>query len=171
MAQTPTGTETRKISRHEIGARADEWLRALTSFEIELFCDGRPMDKGHALNVLEGPLSTIRHVMDLLARDPDNPPLAAGEITPEEAGTVRPSRDPEARARVLTEMALGALLLQLPGRDEHLDVSGLPAWLQAYSNRIILPVLEIYTEPLLTDSSLLDAYLSTLHQPNRSSHA
>ena len=89
----------------------------------------------------------------------------------EEAGTVRPSRDPEARARVLTEMALGALLLQLPGRDEHLDVSGLPAWLQAYSNRIILPVLEIYTEPLLTDSSLLDAYLSTLHQPNRSSHA
>jgi 2-oxo-3-hexenedioate decarboxylase len=23
--------------RHEIGARADEWLRALTSFEIELF--------------------------------------------------------------------------------------------------------------------------------------
>lgn len=89
----------------------------------------------------------------------------------EEAGTVRPSRDPEARARVLTEMALGALLLQLPGRNEHLDVSVLPAWLQAYSNRIILPVLEVYTEPLLTDSSLLEAYLSTLHQPNRSSHA
>jgi len=66
--------------RHEIGARADEWLRALTSFEIELFCDDRPMDKGHALNVLEGPLSTIRYVMDLLARDPDNPLLAAGEI-------------------------------------------------------------------------------------------
>jgi hypothetical protein len=38
------------------------------------------MDKGHALNVLEGPLSTIRYVMDLLARDPDNPLLAAGEI-------------------------------------------------------------------------------------------
>ena len=38
------------------------------------------MDKGHALNVLEGPLSTIRYAMGLLARDPDNPPLAAGEI-------------------------------------------------------------------------------------------
>jgi hypothetical protein len=88
-----------------------------------------------------------------------------------EAGSVRPSRDPEARARVLTETALGALLLQLPGRDEHLDVSQLPAWLQAYSNRLILPLLEIYTEPLLTDSSLLDAYLSTLHEPHRSSHA
>jgi 2-oxo-3-hexenedioate decarboxylase len=66
--------------RHEIGTKKDEWLRALTNFEIELFCDGRPMDKGHALNVLEGPLSTIRYVMDLLARDPFNPPLAAGEI-------------------------------------------------------------------------------------------
>ena len=38
------------------------------------------MDKGHALNVLEGPLSTIRYAMGLLTRDPDNPPLAAGEI-------------------------------------------------------------------------------------------
>jgi len=66
--------------RHEIGAKAAEWLSALTSFEIELFCDGKLMDKGHALNVLEGPLSTIRYLMDLLARDPDNPPLAAGEI-------------------------------------------------------------------------------------------
>ena len=66
--------------RHEIGAKAVEWLRTLTSFEIELFCDGKLMDKGHALNVLEGPLSTVRYLMDLLARDPDNPPLAAGEI-------------------------------------------------------------------------------------------
>jgi 2-oxo-3-hexenedioate decarboxylase len=66
--------------RHEIGTNASEWLHALKSFEIGLFCDGKLMDSGHALNVLEGPLSTIRHVMDLLARDPANPPLAAGEI-------------------------------------------------------------------------------------------
>jgi 2-oxo-3-hexenedioate decarboxylase len=46
--------------RHEIGASANEWLRTLASFEIELLCDGKLMDKGHALNVLEGPLSTIR---------------------------------------------------------------------------------------------------------------
>jgi 2-oxo-3-hexenedioate decarboxylase len=38
------------------------------------------MDKGHALNVLEGPVSTLRYLIDLLARDPDNPLLAAGEI-------------------------------------------------------------------------------------------
>ena len=66
--------------RYKTGKNAGEWLRTLTSFEIELFCGGKPMDGGHALNVLEGPLSTIRYVMDLLVRDPVNPPLAAGEI-------------------------------------------------------------------------------------------
>jgi 2-oxo-3-hexenedioate decarboxylase len=66
--------------RHEIGTNTAEWLRTLTSFEIELLCEGKLMDKGHALNVLEGPLSTIRYLMDLLARDGDNPPLAADEI-------------------------------------------------------------------------------------------
>lgn len=38
------------------------------------------MDCGYGSNVLEGPISVVRHVVDLLARDPDNPPLAAGEI-------------------------------------------------------------------------------------------
>ncbi len=66
--------------RHTIGAQATEWLHALTSFEVALFCDGKLMDKGRALNVLEGPLSTIRYVMDLLARDTANQPLAAGEV-------------------------------------------------------------------------------------------
>ena len=89
----------------------------------------------------------------------------------EETGTVSRSRDPAARARLLTEMALGALLLQLPGGGEPLHVGQLPALLRAYTDRVILPYLELYTEPLLTDSSLLDAYLSTLHQPTRSSHA
>jgi len=66
--------------RHSLAARPDDWLRALASFDVTLSRDGILMDKGHALNVLEGPLSTIRHVMDLLSHDADNPPLAAGEI-------------------------------------------------------------------------------------------
>ncbi|WP_043499474.1 TetR/AcrR family transcriptional regulator [Georgenia sp. SUBG003] len=78
----------------------------------------------------------------------------------EKAGTVRPSRDPEARARLMAEQALGALLLQLPARQDHLDLDELPAWLRGYFERIVLPTLELYTEPLLTDSTLLDAYLS-----------
>lgn len=38
------------------------------------------MDRGRGSNVLEGPLSAVRHLVQLLARDPDNPPLAPGEI-------------------------------------------------------------------------------------------
>lgn len=66
--------------RHNIGPQANEWLRSLSSFDVTLACDGEVMDRGHALNVLEGPLSTIRYVMDLLTHDEDNPPLAAGEM-------------------------------------------------------------------------------------------
>ena len=66
--------------RHEIGTRADEWLRTLPQFEVELYCDGKLMDRGRGSNVLDGPLSAVRHLVELLARDPDNPPLAAGEI-------------------------------------------------------------------------------------------
>jgi 2-keto-4-pentenoate hydratase len=66
--------------RHDVGSRAAQWLRTLRAFEIELYCNGELMDRGQALNVLEGPLSTIRYLIDLLARDPNNQPLAAGEI-------------------------------------------------------------------------------------------
>jgi 2-keto-4-pentenoate hydratase len=38
------------------------------------------MDRGHSSNVLGGPLSAVRHLVELLSRDPDNPPLSAGEI-------------------------------------------------------------------------------------------
>ena len=76
----------------------------------------------------------------------------------EKAGVIRPSRDPEARARLLTEMALGALLLQMPAQKEHLDVEELPRWMGEYSARIIAPYLELFTEPLLSDSSMLEAY-------------
>ena len=76
----------------------------------------------------------------------------------EKAGVIRPSRAPEARARLLTEMALGALLLQLPAQKEHLDVEELPRWMGEYSARILAPYLELFTEPLLTDSSMLEAY-------------
>ena len=38
------------------------------------------VDHGVATNVLGGPVSALRHLVDLLARDQVNPPLAAGEI-------------------------------------------------------------------------------------------
>ena len=66
--------------RHPFAPRAAEWLKALHTFEIDLVCDGRLVDRGHADNVLGGPLSALRHLVGLLGSDPVNPPLAAGEI-------------------------------------------------------------------------------------------
>ena len=120
----------------------------------------------YLLRCLQGGGAIANQLIDKLTAESDTYLREAVE-----AGTVSSSRDPAARARLLTEMALGALLLQLPGGGEQLDVGQLPALLRAYTDRVILPYLELYTEPLLTDSSLLDAYLSTLHEPTRSSHA
>jgi len=67
-------------ARLPIGLRAVEWQGRLAAFEIDLLCDGRLMDRGHAANVLDGPLSALRHLVGVLACDADNPPLSAGEI-------------------------------------------------------------------------------------------
>jgi 2-oxo-3-hexenedioate decarboxylase len=66
--------------RHKIATRGGEWRNVLSDFTIELCCDGRVVDNGHAANVLDGPLSALRHFVGLLAGDPVNHALAAGEI-------------------------------------------------------------------------------------------
>jgi 2-oxo-3-hexenedioate decarboxylase len=65
---------------HPIAERAEDWNRTLSNFEIDLLKDGAVADHGHSSNVLGGPLSALRHLVDILARDPFNSPLAAGEI-------------------------------------------------------------------------------------------
>ena len=89
--------------RQPFAPRAVEWRRELTAFEIELSCNGQVVDRGRAANVLDGPLSALRHLVELLAQDKVNPPLAAGEIistgtltkampiAPGETWTTRPS--------------------------------------------------------------------------------
>jgi 2-oxo-3-hexenedioate decarboxylase len=67
--------------RHSIAAAdCPRWLETLRRFEIELSKDGAAVDRGHALNVLDGPLSTISHLVGVLEKDKANPPLQAGEI-------------------------------------------------------------------------------------------
>lgn len=61
-------------------APGEGWLSALSRFEISLYRNDRLVDRGQAPNVLDGPLSALRHLNDLLATDRHNPPLAAGEI-------------------------------------------------------------------------------------------
>jgi 2-oxo-3-hexenedioate decarboxylase len=58
----------------------DSWFDALPAFGIDLLCNGAVIDYGLAANVLNGPLSALRHLVELLAEDPHNPPLQAGEI-------------------------------------------------------------------------------------------
>jgi 2-oxo-3-hexenedioate decarboxylase len=66
--------------RHPVGTDVDGWLSRLTGFEIDLSRNGVHADHGRALNVMEGPVSSIRYMLQLLEKYPVNPPLAAGEI-------------------------------------------------------------------------------------------
>jgi 2-oxo-3-hexenedioate decarboxylase len=93
--------------RHPFAPQAVEWRRALNAFEIDLSCDGRLIDRGHAGNVLEGPLSALRHLVELLASDPVNPPLASGEII--STGTLTKAM-PVASGETWTAQATGIAL-------------------------------------------------------------
>src|SRR6516162_7235314 len=70
----------RYLEFHPIAVHTDDWGRTLSTFEIDLKRDGTVVDHGRATNVLGGPVSALRHFIDILARDQINPPLAAGEI-------------------------------------------------------------------------------------------
>lgn len=73
-------------------------------------------------------------------------------------GLIKPSREPAARARWATSSALGSLLLYItlehPGTEiDFADV------LIGWSSQYMFPAIEMYTEGVYADSSLLDAYL------------
>jgi 2-oxo-3-hexenedioate decarboxylase len=66
--------------RHAVAGRQTDWQRELATFEVELHCDGQSMQRGGGALVLDSPLAALRHLVELLAGDPHNPPLRAGEI-------------------------------------------------------------------------------------------
>ena len=66
--------------RHPVAANRPQWLASLRDFEIDLMCNGDVQDRSRSSFVLDGPISAIRHLIDVLAGLPDHPPLAAGEI-------------------------------------------------------------------------------------------
>jgi 2-oxo-3-hexenedioate decarboxylase len=67
-------------SHHPLRGAEDVWASSLSTFEIDLYRGGELVDHGAARNVLDGPLFALAHLVDVLAKDPVNPPLAAGEI-------------------------------------------------------------------------------------------
>lgn len=71
------------------------------------------------------------------------------------AGTVKPSRDPAARAKYVAMAGGGAFLLYLQLHDNPTDIR---AVLRDYSNDMMMPALEVFTEGLLTDSTMLETF-------------
>jgi Fumarylacetoacetate (FAA) hydrolase family len=66
--------------RHPIAPRKAEWVHELATFKAELYCDGELSQRGGGGLVLDSPLQVLRHLVELLANDPRNPPLSPGEI-------------------------------------------------------------------------------------------
>jgi TetR/AcrR family transcriptional regulator, regulator of cefoperazone and chloramphenicol sensitivity len=73
------------------------------------------------------------------------------------AGTIKPSRDPKARARYLGLTGGGAFLLYIQMHETPTD---LRAVLRDYARDMVLPALEIYTEGLMADRTMYDAFLA-----------
>lgn len=77
------------------------------------------------------------------------------------AGTIKPSRDPKARAKYLGITGGGGLLLYMQMHDTPTD---LRAVLRDYARDMILPALEIYSEGLMVDRTMYDAFLAAEDQ-------
>lgn len=73
------------------------------------------------------------------------------------AGTIKPSRDPQARAKYLGITGGGGLLLYL---QMHENPTDLRAVLRDYARDMVLPALEIYTNGLMADPTMYDAFLA-----------
>lgn len=114
---------------------------------------------GYALRSLQAGGDTARAFVDHFAADAEAY-LRAGVA----AGTVEPSVDEAARARYLTLQGFGTLLLDLrlnPPRDP----ADLVEVLHGHFDRIGLPAVELFSQGLMTDRRMLDAYLLYVGDP------
>ena len=66
--------------RYPVASRKAQWLHELAAFEVTLLCDGVVSQQGGGALVLGSPLNALSHLVGLLANDPHNPPLRAGEV-------------------------------------------------------------------------------------------
>lgn len=64
----------------DITAERAAWEEMLTQFSVTLKRDNEVRDRGHAQNVLGGPLSALRFLVEEISRHPGAEPLIAGEI-------------------------------------------------------------------------------------------
>ena len=79
-------------------------------------------------------------------------------------GEILPSRDEKARARYLTVQGFGTLLLDLTLNPPS-DPTDFVGALHAYMDRMMLPAVELFTQGLMGNRRMLDAYLLYVGDP------
>jgi 2-oxo-3-hexenedioate decarboxylase len=62
------------------GGMTRDLVKELKAFKVSLFCDGELREEGAGTNVLGSPLLALKHLVEVLAKQPRHKPLRAGEI-------------------------------------------------------------------------------------------
>ncbi|WP_448627626.1 TetR family transcriptional regulator [Geodermatophilus sp. URMC 64] len=153
-------------SKDGLRAVCDEHvLRVIREAETDAFTQQAPADWLHQLAALDEFAPLVGYLVQTLLSGGDLAATLLRRMTEDAeqyladavaAGRMKPSRDPAARASFLVDVGIGAVLSFV---RRHPPVDGdYRTTLRAYAEANSLPALELYTEGLLTDSSLLDAY-------------
>ncbi|MFF2370315.1 TetR family transcriptional regulator [Agromyces sp. NPDC058110] len=79
-------------------------------------------------------------------------------------GVLRPSRDPEGRARLMVTQSVGGLIVLLSMHPE-ISLTDFKTVLAKTFEQIALPSIELYTYGVFADSSYLDQYLLYIGDP------
>jgi AcrR family transcriptional regulator len=154
-------------SKDGLRAACDEHvLRLIREAETEAFTKSGPAEWLAQLSVLDEFAPGVGYLVQTLLAGGNLAATLLARITRDAevyladavaAGTMKPSRDPAARAAFLVDVGIGAVLSFI---RRHPPVDGdYRATLRRYAEANSLPALELYTEGLLADSSVLDAYL------------
>jgi AcrR family transcriptional regulator len=159
-------------SKEGLRAVCDEHvLRVIREAETEAFTQGAPADWLGQLASLDEYAPLVGYLVQTLLAGGDLAATLLQRMTEDAvdyladavaAGRMKPSRDPAARAAFLVDVGIGAVLSFV--RRHPPEDGDYRSTLRAYAQANSLPALELYTEGLLTDSSLLDTYLQYLEK-------
>lgn len=154
-------------SKEALRAACDEHVLGLIrEAETDAFSSAGPADLVQQLAELDGYAPLVGYLVQAFQAGGDLAATLLTRMTADAeaylgaavaAGRMRPSRDPAARAAYLVDVGVGALL-SFVRRHPPVDGDYRPT-LRAYAEASSLPALELYTEGLLTDTTMLDAYL------------
>jgi AcrR family transcriptional regulator len=154
-------------SKDALRAVCDEHvLRVIREAETDAFTSATPMDFIAQFAGIDEYAPLVGYLVQALLAGGDLAATLLARMTADAesyladavaSGRMRPSRAPAARAAFLVDVGIGALLSFV---RRHPPVDGdYAATLHAYAEANSLPALELYTEGLLTDASMLEAYL------------